>query len=203
MERLYFAYGSNMALARMFARCPLAKEIDRVKLVDWSIQFRRVLTIVEEPGACVLGGLYSITADDELALDSYEGWPRYYDKHMVTVESTEHPGKTYEAMVYILDKELETAPDDYYLAVCLEGCRDWSIPRSYMIEAVRKAQEADKGRAYDAQRYYRKRKRELKCSILKPDPKFRSRAEVDEYMEGRLRYDKMLLASFDELFAEE
>lgn len=146
MEKYYFAYGSNMAKGRMFQRCPRAKEVDRVVLKDWAIQFRRVLTIIPKDGEEVIGALYSISREDELALDQYEGWPVWYDKHVLTVESTTEPGKTYEAMVYILDKSNQSGPDLYYLAVCLEGCRDWEIPREYMVKAANRAKMADRVR---------------------------------------------------------
>jgi len=202
MEKLYFAYGSNMAIDRMFARCPGAEEIEKVRLKDWQIQFRRVLTIIEQPGEEVIGALYSITEEDELALDRYEGWPRYYDKHDLTVQSTENPFKTYQAMVYILDKEKISAPEDYYLGVCLEGCRDWGIPHDYMMRAVKQAKAAEHVRRRIARDYYLERREEIRCQLVRPEPVFESKAEVDSYMEKRLKLDSMLLDSFNECFPD-
>ncbi len=73
MERLYFAYGSNLNKEQMVFRCPGAEPVGQASLDGWELEFRRVLTIVRKPGGVVEGGLWLITDDNELALDRYEG----------------------------------------------------------------------------------------------------------------------------------
>ena len=110
--------------------------MERVVLENWALQFRRVLTIVKRPGAMVPGALYRINTDHERALDRYEGWPTYYDKEYLPTASIDNPGKSYKAMVYILNKEKPALPSSYYLNVCLEGADDWDISRQYLLDSL-------------------------------------------------------------------
>src|SRR5690625_4272884 len=101
-KQLYFAYGSNLNQKQMTLRCPGSRPIGRAQLQGWELEFRRVLTIVQKTGAVVEGGLWEITQADEVALDRYEGFPGWYDKRLVTVQTP--GGNEVQAMTYILEK---------------------------------------------------------------------------------------------------
>ena len=83
---LYFAYGSNINLGQMEYRCPDASVVGPVVLDGYELLFRRggFATIAPKEGEQVQGLLWSITPMCERSLDRYEGYPRFYDKRMVT-----------------------------------------------------------------------------------------------------------------------
>ena len=88
---LYFAYGSNINLDQMAYRCPDAFVVGPVTLENYELLFRRggFATIAPKEGESVTGLLWSITPGCERSLDRYEGYPRFYDKRMVTVRDSE------------------------------------------------------------------------------------------------------------------
>ena len=75
MDRLYFAYGSNMNPAQMRFRCPGSKAVARATLKGYrfAINSRGVATIVESEKSSVSGVLWKISRFDEEVLDCFEG----------------------------------------------------------------------------------------------------------------------------------
>lgn len=73
--RLYFAYGSNLALAQMASRCPASYYIGRAVLPDyqWQINERGYANVIARPGYSVHGLVYELLGDDEARLDRSEG----------------------------------------------------------------------------------------------------------------------------------
>jgi len=129
-DRLYFAYGSNINLEQMDYRCPDASVVGPVVLEGWELLFRRggFATIAPKEGGTVHGLLWSITRSCERSLDLYEGYPRFYDKRMVTVRDSE--GRSLSAMVYIMDERFREPmlPTDTYYNGILEGYRQNGLP---------------------------------------------------------------------------
>ncbi len=83
-KRYYLAYGSNLNTVEMKYRCPSAKVIGTAEISGWRLLFRGnwmgYLTIEPCEGACVPVALWEVSPDDESSLDSYEGFPDFYDK---------------------------------------------------------------------------------------------------------------------------
>ena len=121
-DRLYFAYGSNINLDQMAYRCPDAQEVGPVTLENYELLFRRggFATIAPKEGETVVGLLWSITPGCERSLDRYEGYPRFYDKRMVTVRDSE--GRSLSVMAYIMDERFREPmlPSDSYYHGILE-----------------------------------------------------------------------------------
>ena len=69
---LYFAYGSNLSIAAMAARCPAAVPISKATLPDHRLVFRTWADVEPCPGHGVPGVLWTITSACETALDLYE-----------------------------------------------------------------------------------------------------------------------------------
>jgi hypothetical protein len=71
----YFAFGSNMDVEQMSHRCPDAKKISVATLVDYrfAINDRGVATVIPTSGVNTEGVLWSISPDDKVKLDRYEG----------------------------------------------------------------------------------------------------------------------------------
>lgn len=88
IQSLYFAYGSNLSLEQMAARCPESRYIGTARLHDyrWQINQRGYANVVHEPGNCVEGLCYILSGADEARLDRYEGVPVAYEKVFMELE---------------------------------------------------------------------------------------------------------------------
>lgn len=131
---LYFAYGSNLNIPQMSRRCPEAAGVSAAILKGWKLHARYYADIEQAENECVYGALYSISDNDLEALDYYEGYPEYYTREIVTVESVS--GKKCEAWVYTMTDEYKDARNDApysasYRQICSEGAKMWNIPDAF------------------------------------------------------------------------
>ena len=106
-KKIYVAYGSNMDLAQMAHRCPQAELLGKGTMKDWRLLFKgsqtgSYATIERMRGYTVPVLLWQISKADEGRLDIYEGFPGFYYKQTVEVE-TEHGLQ--KGMVYIMHEE--------------------------------------------------------------------------------------------------
>lgn len=79
------AYGSNLDEARMKKRCPSAEVFGTSVIGGYRMLFKQSMTgayatIEQDANCCVPVLIYRITAEDELRLDRFEGYPKYYYK---------------------------------------------------------------------------------------------------------------------------
>lgn len=118
----------------MLERCPdskpkFAATLPNYKLVfaGWSRQWRGgIASIKLFRGERVLGGIYEISDRDLRRLDSYEGYPRDYNRLNVTV--FDEVSQSIQTITYIKSGQLEeTPPSKEYAAVIQQGYRDWGI----------------------------------------------------------------------------
>ncbi len=134
---LYFAYGSNINLGQMERRCPDASVVGPVALENYELLFRRggFATIAPKEGGKVHGLLWSLSPGCERSLDYYEGYPRFYDKKMVTVRDGE--GRSLSVMVYIMDERFQESelPTKTYYNGILEGYRQNGLPVTALKQA--------------------------------------------------------------------
>lgn len=137
---LYLAYGSNLNLEQMVARCPTAKIAGAATLEDYRLLFRggrsnAVATVEPQEGGSVPVLLWEITPADEAALDRYEGWPYLYRKETVTVTLD---GKPTGTMVYIMNEGRPLGkPSCYYYNIILQGYRSAGFDFDVLKQAVR------------------------------------------------------------------
>jgi hypothetical protein len=129
---LYFAFGSNLNLGQMKARCPNAVAVERAVLRGHKLAFRSrnggggVATIVRAAGWNVRGAVFRITHRDLLALDVYEGWPLHYSRAVAEVVG-ESSGPV-RALLYVLNPpSVDAAPSPGYRDAIVEGYGDWGI----------------------------------------------------------------------------
>lgn len=134
---LYFAYGSNINLDQMAYRCPDASVVGPVTLENYELLFRRggFATIAPKEGETVTGLLWSITPGCERSLDRYEGYPRFYDKRMVTVRDGE--GRSLSVMAYIMDERFREPmlPTPTYYNGIMEGYHQNDMPTDSLKRA--------------------------------------------------------------------
>ncbi len=152
----YFAYGSNLSVARLRARIPEARVVCVASLAGYRLAFhKRSLKDgsgkcnafqTGDSGDCLLGVVYDIPPAAWPGLDAIEG--PGYERRIVTVARP--VGSLMQVQTYIgilLADGLR--PMDWYKRHVLLGAREHDFPQSYLeaIAAVPEQQDADTARA--------------------------------------------------------
>lgn len=149
-KRYYIAYGSNLNTLQMQMRCPTARVIGTGVIRDYRLLFKgsrtgAYLTIEPSEGGLVPVAVWSVTAEDELALDRYEGFPRFYYKAEMEVRVTgirSGAKSRRKGFVYIMDESRPLAtPTKYYMDVCRNGYRTFGFDEEILKEALRISRE--------------------------------------------------------------
>ncbi len=143
-NKLYIAYGSNLNLEQMAARCPTARVAGASQLNGRRLLFRgaragAVATVEPHKGGSVPVLVWEITPQDEAALDRYEGFPFLYRKEKARVMLN---GKRVTAMIYIMNEEMPVGrfrplgqPGAHYYSIILEGYNS----AGFDVEVLRQA----------------------------------------------------------------
>lgn len=128
MVKFYLAYGSNLNKSQMSHRCPGAVPFGTAFIKDYELAFRRgVLDIQPCEGSTVPVGIWTITEEDEAALDVYEGFPRWYVKKDFDVVVRE-TGQVVRAMAYVMTGEHPYwPPNKFYWDTCSRGYNDFGF----------------------------------------------------------------------------
>ncbi len=144
-KRYYIAYGSNLNVRQMMMRCPSARIIGTSELENYRLMFKgsmtgSYLTVEPEEGSSVPVAVWSVTDQDELALDRYEGFPSfYYKKELVLPIKGIKTGKVRRrrVFVYIMHEERKFGvPSYYYMRTCAEGYRYFGFDINTLVEAM-------------------------------------------------------------------
>ncbi len=149
MIRYYLAYGSNLAVDQMAWRCPDAVYIGTAELKGYRLLFRgsqsgNYLTIEKKPRRKVPVLVWKVSEKDEMALDRYEGFPRFYRKETMEVEVKNLLDGTVvgtvEAFVYIMDESRALGrPSESYYWVCEEGYRHFGFDERILKKAYQES----------------------------------------------------------------
>ena len=108
----------------MKQRCPTAKVVGTAEIEDYELLFRgsktgAYATIEPCEGSRVPVMIWSVKPKDEMALDRYEGYPRFYDKEAMDLKVD---GKIVSAYVYVMTEGLRLGiPSDLYMKTIEEG----------------------------------------------------------------------------------
>ena len=123
----YFGYGSNMNTPHMQERCPGISRIGKFRLEGFRLVFNYHADIIPEKGCSVHGGLWQITKDHEKALDTYEGYPSYYDKYYQD-----------DFMFYRMVQEEPDPepPAKWYLQMVVQGYCDFGLTQKDFEESL-------------------------------------------------------------------
>ena len=144
-KRYYIAYGSNLNVAQMVRRCPGAKPIGTAELEHKTLYFRGsgsgyYLTIEPKIGSKVPVAIWEVTAEDEEALDRYEGYPRFYYKHDFDLAVTLLDSRTTKELrcfAYIMTDGRDVGlPTPYYMETCIQGYRDFGFDTRILKRTV-------------------------------------------------------------------
>lgn len=143
-KRYYIAYGSNLNIPQMRMRCPGARIIGTSEIKDYQLLFKgsktgSYLTIEPKESSSVPVVAWEVTAEDEAALDRYEGFPTFYYKaEMKLPIKGIRSGKVRirNTFVYIMHEDRPLGlPSNYYLATCLQGYRSFGFDKKVLAQA--------------------------------------------------------------------
>lgn len=151
-EMKYFAYGSNMSLARLRQRVPSAAVIGVYSLAGHALRFHK--SGQDDSAKCdafctgaddqIYGVLYDIDLNEKPALDRAEGLGVGYGEKMVQLQNEN--GDSVEAITYYalqIDDSLK--PYRWYVNHVVIGAREASLPLDYLriIEAAESVDDLD------------------------------------------------------------
>lgn len=153
----YFAYGSNMSIARLRELVPSAVRLGCHRLKEHDLRFHK--SSKDGSGKCdafftgkdedlIFGALFEIDSTEKTALDRAEGLGYGYDEKEVTILSGD--GTSCKAITYIatnINKSLK--PYSWYVNHVLVGAKETPLPDDYIqkkIEAVESIEDNDKER---------------------------------------------------------
>ncbi|QLL06660.1 gamma-glutamylcyclotransferase [Mycobacterium vicinigordonae] len=127
----YFAYGSNLCVRQMAARCPEAYDPRPATLDghDWLINERGVATVAPSAGGEVHGVLWRLSDDDLARLDSAEGVPVRYRRDELTVRLDRGAAP---AWVYIDPRVTAGPPRPGYLPRIINGAVHHGLPQRWI-----------------------------------------------------------------------
>ena len=139
---LYFAYGANMDVDGMAARCPSSKALGLARLPRHRPAIMREgwLTVVRDISADAHGVLWDLALSDVAALDRFEDVStRLYTKIVQPVLTA---GGSRRALVYVGANSGPGKADAEYIAGVLVTARRWRLPAEGIAAYERLAREA-------------------------------------------------------------
>ena len=155
---VYFAYGSNMATARLRERMPSCKPLGIATLPGHALRFHK--RSGDKSGKCnafavgdgqsVVGVLFSFDPVERAKLDKAEGVGNGYEHATVTVVNDKGRRRkvlTYLASPNAIDDSL--APYSWYKDFVLAGCAEHGVPTDYIaayVQSVEATEDPDRAR---------------------------------------------------------
>jgi len=152
-KRYYIAYGSNLNIRQMRMRCPSARIIGTSEIPDYELLFKgsktgSYLTIEPKKGSRVPVAAWEVSAEDEQALDRYEGFPTfYYKKEMLLPIKGIRSGKIRRrnTFVYIMHEDRVLGmPSNFYMQTCLSGYKSFGFDPKFLYEAYDRSREVER-----------------------------------------------------------
>ena len=149
-KRYYIAYGSNLNIRQMRMRCPSARIIGTSEIPGYELLFKgsktgSYLTIEPKKSSRVPVAAWEVSAEDEQALDRYEGFPTfYYKKEMLLPIKGIRSGKTRQrnTFVYIMHEDrVLGVPSNFYMQTCLSGYKSFGFDPKFLYEAYDRSRE--------------------------------------------------------------
>ncbi|MGI9317509.1 MAG: gamma-glutamylcyclotransferase family protein [bacterium] len=134
----YFAYGSNLLYARLYARCSSIVNIGVARLDGHRLHFNKPGG--DDSGKCgievveteeyVLGVLYQMDKREKPVLDRIEGIGHGYIDQKIQVRTEQGIVECFTYYPTRLDRQIR--PFDWYKAFVLEGARENRFPAHYL-----------------------------------------------------------------------
>ena len=152
-KRYYIAYGSNLNIRQMRMRCPSARIIGISEIPEYELLFKGsktgfYLTIEPKKGSRVPVAAWEVSAEDEQALDRYEGFPTfYYKKEMLLPIKGIRSGKIrrWDTFMYIMHEDrVLGVPSNFYMQTCLSGYKSFGFDPKFLHEAYDRSREVER-----------------------------------------------------------
>jgi gamma-glutamylcyclotransferase (GGCT)/AIG2-like uncharacterized protein YtfP len=131
---LYFAYGANMDVAAMAARCPRSRPLGRARLARHRLVVMETgyASVVRDNRATVHGLMWDLALSDTPALDRYEDVARGRYRKLVLPVLRENSAGAAHALVYVGCTEREGAPRPGYMESVAAAARALELPAPYV-----------------------------------------------------------------------
>lgn len=140
-KHLMFAYGMNTDPGAMALRTGTPTPIGRALVRDHAFRFAVHADVFPQRGTNTFGVLWELDDSQLASLDRREGYPTYYDRKIVTVESG---GRSYEAWMYFMvEGHQESPPYDGYYKMLTSGYTAFGVPLSQIKAALEAAYVAE------------------------------------------------------------
>ena len=140
------AYGSNLNEERMKNRCPKAEVFGISMIYGYRLLFKQSMTgayatIEQDANCCVPVLIYRMTAEDELKLDRFEGYPKYYYKRDFLLPVWGLNGRKKKlrrsCIAYIMhEHRLLGEPDEDYFSLLDSGYDRWGFEKDPLMRAM-------------------------------------------------------------------
>lgn len=155
----YFAYGSNMSLARLRARLPTVRRLGIATLAQHALRFHKIsesdgsgkcdALFTGDPADRVIGTLFEISIEDKLILDRVEGLGAGYLDTRVRVFGS--CGDAFEAVTYYaIQTDASLRPYSWYLHHVVVGATETGVPVDYLDDVKSTLSIEDPDRDRDA-----------------------------------------------------
>lgn len=144
-------------MVQMRHRCPDARVVGTSLIEHYRLLFKgsrtgAYLTIEPQEGASVPVAVWSVSETDEQALDTYEGFPGFYDKKemLVSIKGI-RTGQVRQrtAFVYIMHEERPFGiPTHRYFEVCNAGYTHFGFDKSLLTRALADSSDENTAEAF-------------------------------------------------------
>jgi len=153
----YFAYGSNMPLARLKQRAPSAKAVGIYFIKGYDLRFHMSSTDgsakcdayhTNNSNHCVWGVVFEMLLSERASLDKAESLGVGYSDQLVEVANKQ--AETFEALIYCgLSIDSTKKPYSWYVNHVLVGAQQNNLPEHYIekIKTIEYIKDQDHSRA--------------------------------------------------------
>ena len=122
----YFAYGTNLSMARLTSRCPSAIKYATGILKNHKLIFnsRGVASIIASDESEVYGLIYDIPDSQITSLDNYEGVPK--QRFLIETDNEE-----VDCLIYVATDNKPGKPRDEHFDIIMHAMDELSFPKLY------------------------------------------------------------------------
>jgi len=143
VKHLVFAYGMNTNFDVMTGYSRSIRFAGTGVLPGWELASRHFFDVQPVPGAQVEGVLWEVTEEGLRMLDAREGYPTFYDRHLVTVTVGYVKKVAYVYSMSIVPLPQLRPPSRTYLDMCTAGYKLYGLPLEQLHRAVEEVTLAD------------------------------------------------------------
>jgi cation transport regulator ChaC len=136
----YFAYGSNMLVERLKARCKSARAVGTATAAGHALEFSKrstdfsgKATLVANSNTQTPGVLFEIETTERRLLDRAEGAGHGYDRHDEFQVQLAGGSESIAVTTYLASaREARLKPYDWYLALVIAGASQHEVDAGYI-----------------------------------------------------------------------